>query len=294
MLNFFEEIKENPGYYKQIAFDEVLFAEYKCPLAEKKMPIWSQNHYLIYVTRGRKIWHTPYGSWDLRAGDFVLVKSGACIVEQFFDSDFCLLIFFISDQFVRKTMAEFSFMPAQDTTSDYSKPILPIALNERLLGFIQSMAPYFSHFSSTDKPIIFLKFKELLLNLISSDENNLVSSFLRNIGQRTKPSLEEIMESNFCYNFTLEEFARLCCRSASTFKRDFKAIYKTTLSRWLRERRLNYAKILLSYPGKTITDVQLESGFENLSHFSKVFKETFGTSPQQYREKVFKLEEFGN
>ena len=35
-----------------------------------------------------------------------------------------------------------------------------------------------------------------------------------------------------------------------------------------------------------ITEIAFESGFENVSHFSRVFKERFGVSPMAYRQNL--------
>jgi transcriptional regulator GlxA family with amidase domain len=96
--------------------------------------------------------------------------------------------------------------------------------------------------------------------------------------------LREVMESNFMYNLSIGEFARMANRSMSTFKRDFHGIYHTSPGRWLIRKRLEYSRRLLETSGKSISDVAFESGFENHSHFSRVFKENFNVSPAIYRQ----------
>lgn len=281
MLNFYEDIRNNPGHYQQIAYDHLLFAEYKCPLEQKKFDLWSENHYFVHVLKGRKIWYTPYGSCDLREGDCILVKKGACIVEQFFDEVFCLMVFFFPENFVIETVRELDLKIEEDLPS---RPIIPINMSDKLRGFFQSMAPYFLSPEQTDKELIRLKFKELIINLALSKENPRAASYFAEIRNLSRTSLQEIMEFNFSYNLKLLEYARLCGRSLSSFKRDFKRIYKTPPKQWLMERRLNFAKMLLETTGKSISEVIFESGFENLSHFSRAFKEKFRLSPTQLRK----------
>ena len=55
MTNFFEFIQANTSFVK-MAFDDLLFAEYKCPIKEDKLPIWFDANYLAYVLSGWKIW----------------------------------------------------------------------------------------------------------------------------------------------------------------------------------------------------------------------------------------------
>jgi len=54
--------------------------------------------------------------------------------------------------------------------------------------------------------------------------------------------------------------------------------------KWLLGKRLDYAAALLQGTQANITDVVLDSGFEDVSHFSRVFKERFRLSPSAYRQ----------
>ena len=94
------------------------------------------------------------------------------------------------------------------------------------------------------------------------------------------------MEENYCFNLKLEQFAQLCNRSLSAFKRDFQKLYNTTPGKWLLEKRLNHAMHLLTNNGRTVSEASYESGFENQSHFSRVFREHFGYPPASAKQKI--------
>ena len=106
-----------------------------------------------------------------------------------------------------------------------------------------------------------------------------LKTYFSGLQAATKPSIREIMETNFFSNLSLEEFARLCARSLSAFKQEFKNIYQTTPGKWLQEKRLEYARYLLETTNITIEEICMESGFENRSHFIRVFKNRFGLPP---------------
>ncbi len=80
-----------------------------------------------------------------------------------------------------------------------------------------------------------------------------------------------------------EAFAQMCHRSLSSFKREFRKHYGTSPGRWLLERGLERAASLLQTTGMSVTEIMFECGFEDLSHFSRAFKEKFGLSPSVYR-----------
>jgi AraC-like DNA-binding protein len=94
------------------------------------------------------------------------------------------------------------------------------------------------------------------------------------------------MEANFSYNLGLEDFARLSHRSLSTFKRDFRKYYNQSPGKWLLQKRLDYSAVLLKNPMLNVSQVAVDCGFEDLSHFSRAFKEKFGISPADYRKET--------
>jgi AraC-like DNA-binding protein len=92
------------------------------------------------------------------------------------------------------------------------------------------------------------------------------------------------MEANFRFNLSLAEYAKLCHRSLSSFKREFQSIFQESPGHWLRRRRLDHSAKLLRNSQMNATEIAFESGFENVSHFSRVFKERFGVAPTVYRQ----------
>ena len=81
-------------------------------------------------------------------------------------------------------------------------------------------------------------------------------------------------------------FAKLSVRSLSAFKRDFIRLYNTSPGKWLTEKRLIYARHLLSHMGKTVTETAFECGFESASHFSRAFRLRFGVSPVSIKQQM--------
>jgi len=104
--------------------------------------------------------------------------------------------------------------------------------------------------------------------------------------EKTGIELETVMSENFLYNLKIEEFAKLCGRSLSAFKRDFKSDFNTTPARWLKSKRLEHARILLIESELNINQICYDCGFINSSHFIKSFKEKYSIPPHQYRSNI--------
>ncbi|MFH5182540.1 AraC family transcriptional regulator [Paenibacillus sp. TAB 01] len=79
----------------------------------------------------------------------------------------------------------------------------------------------------------------------------------------------------------LEEFLHI---NKYYLVRIFREVTGMTMFHYIYKRRINQAKILfLVEPGKSVTDICYLTGFKNLSHFIKVFKQWEGKTPDQYR-----------
>ena len=125
--------------------------------------------------------------------------------------------------------------------------------------------------------ILDLKRKEALLLLLEHDAN--LKNALFDFSKPYRIDLESFMQKNFHFNVRLGRFAYLTGRSLSTFKRDFEKIFHETPSRWLLQRRLKEAHDLITKKGEKPSDIYLDLGFQDFSHFSHVFKKEFGEAP---------------
>jgi len=96
-----------------------------------------------------------------------------------------------------------------------------------------------------------------------------------------KIDLEAFMNKNFHFIVELKRFAYLTGRSLATFKRDFEKTFHLSPSRWLQQRRLQEAHYLIKERDATPSDVYLNVGFEDLSHFSFAFKKQYGIAPSK-------------
>lgn len=146
-----------------------------------------------------------------------------------------------------------------------------------LKNYIGSLSPYLERGSAMSKELMALKVKEAILLLLET--NPMLKNALFDFSEPGKIDLEAYMNEHYKFNVRLERFAYLTGRSLATFKRDFEKIFHTSPSRWLQQRRLREAHYLIKEKGKKVSDVYLEVGFEDLSHFSFAFKKNFGVAP---------------
>jgi len=146
-----------------------------------------------------------------------------------------------------------------------------------LRSCLASLIPYFDLDQKFPEEIATLKITEALTILRTTDKA--VDSVLANFDSPGKVDLERFMETHFMFNLPLEKFGFLTGRSLSTFNRDFRKIFQSTPQKWLTRKRLEFAHYQITEHARRPVDVYLESGFEDLSHFSFAFKKHFGMIP---------------
>jgi AraC-like DNA-binding protein len=283
MVNFFERVLQHPQYYRQFNCGKSLITAFNCPMEARLMKtrfadLWTQYNYLFYVIDGQKIWHTAKGSYDIQKDSCVFVKKGGFILEQLSDMGFCVILFFIPDDFICNTLQTRSKPLVK--YEPHFEPVMLLESNETLKGFFLSMSSYFNDIQDPDPSLVELKFKELVLNIAGNPVNKDLLSYFCTLSHGSPTMLlKQVMEDNFCYNLKLNVYAELSNRSLSTFKRDFEKLFLSTPGKWLLEKRLHHALHLMNNQNKTVSEAAFESGFESPSHFSRAFKIRFGKGP---------------
>ena len=283
-LNAFDVIRAIPTA-KRYQIGEILFAQFDCPIQDEPLRVWSQTDHLIHVVSARSTWKTSMGTCSAEAGESVFFRKGAFVSPPHLEEDLCLLIFFIPDAFVRDVLRELATdLPPLSRPLDPGDPVIRVNNDAALSAFFHSMLVYFASDEQPAETLLKLKLKELLTSLLISPHNPALSAYFRSLAMCDAPSLPAIMEANFCHSLPLDAFARMCRRSLSSFKREFRRCYTTTPAKWLIERRLECAAGLLRTTSLSMIEIALECGFEEPSHFSRSFKSKFGCSPTLYRQ----------
>src|SRR3712207_2356048 len=166
MIDFYERISQNADKFRQLACKDALFLKYSCPLEILRQDMWSKHNYFLYVFSGKKTWYTPGRSWTLHRGEAIFVKKGACIVEQFPEEEFCVIVFFVPDEFMQALMRENSIvLPTIRMDEEASAPVIQLSVSPLMEVFYWSVLPYFSQ-TTIAESLLELKFRELLLNLL--------------------------------------------------------------------------------------------------------------------------------
>lgn len=136
-----------------------------------------------------------------------------------------------------------------------------------------------------------IKLLEILHDLSLATKYTLlnVDGFAFETTQQDSKRIDEIYDhinQHFERQILLEEISDVASMTVPAFCRYFKKSTGKTFTRFVNEYRIVQARRLLSETTKSITDICYECGFNNFSHFNKLFKEFTGKSASKYRSEL--------
>lgn len=99
----------------------------------------------------------------------------------------------------------------------------------------------------------------------------------------------DYVQANFQNVIPLEEIAAIANMTVPSFCRYFKRISGKKFTRFVNEIRIVHACKLLTEQQLSISNISFESGFNNFSHFNRLFKNITGKSPSAYRKQLVKV-----
>ncbi len=98
--------------------------------------------------------------------------------------------------------------------------------------------------------------------------------------------VKDLLDTKYYTNIHLKDLSYECNLAPNYLTSEFKKYYGLSIINYLIQVRVFHAKILLGDPKLNIGDVAREVGYEDLQHFSKLFKKHIGLSPSEFRKKI--------
>ncbi len=133
-------------------------------------------------------------------------------------------------------------------------------------------------------------FFELSEKIMSGELGNLQSlSGMSSLKLSTRKELfkrlnmaREYMNEHFLEAPSVNTIAREAALSQFHFFRSFKQAFHSTPHQYMQDRRLEYAKDLLTIKKQSVSSVTAACGFRDIAVFSKAFKKKYGVPPSHW------------
>ena len=236
------------------------------------------------VIQGEKTMYFAEKAVHVNDKEIHFLSAGNCIASMKFptqDTIKSVLIFFDN-----KALADFylkydSIIKSHDVS--VKENYISIKKDPFIENYINSLLLLVGNKAALSAQMKQLKFEELMLHLLNTQPELLLSFQSLKKVEYDDLQLRKIVEGNITSNMTVEELAFLCNMSLSTFKRRFEVIYDTSPSKWMLAQRIQLAKDLLIHHGEKPGDVYFKVGYENHSSFTQAFRQVTGLTPSEYQ-----------
>lgn len=237
------------------------------------------EHVFSYQLAGSLTINDGTKTFVSRPGDFRFSKRNRLV--KFFkqpaeDGPFKTLSVYLDQETLRNVSMEYGYQSEKQSSDDAVIELKPDPLFK---SYMQSLEPYEQLTEPGNEHLLTIKLREAIFILLKANPE--LKDVLFDFSDPGKIDLEAFMNRNFHFNVELKRFAYLTGRSLATFKRDFEKIFHLSPSRWLLQRRLQEARYLIKEKGQPPSEVYLDLGFEDLSHFSFAFKKMYGVPPSR-------------
>jgi AraC family transcriptional regulator len=104
--------------------------------------------------------------------------------------------------------------------------------------------------------------------------------------ERTRPrwlvAVENAIEGSVAAPPSLDELAAMTGVHASHLMRTFRRYNGMTIANYVRKRRIERARSDIAGTQRPLSEIALDAGFADQSHFTRVFRQTYGETPGQY------------
>lgn len=237
------------------------------------------EHIFLYQLSGSLLIYDANKEYIVKTGEFCLAKRNRLakyIKLPPENGEYKTISISLTQKFLRDFSKEFGYTANNFTSED---AVIRIKTDRLLERYVHSLSPYIELDGQENEDLLLLKTKEAVLLLLKTNPD--LKNVLFDFSEPGKVDLEAFMNRNFRFNISIERFGYMSGRSLTTFKRDFEKIFHTTPGRWLVRKRLEEAYYLITKKSMKPSDVYLELGFEDLSHFSYAFKKEFGVAPSK-------------
>jgi AraC-like DNA-binding protein len=128
--------------------------------------------------------------------------------------------------------------------------------------------------------MIYNFFQDFVKKYASNKESQTVTNKIVN-------SIKQYILENINEQITLDDIANIVGYNKEYIIRLFKKEFGLTPHAFLINEKVNYAKNLIDQSDKlNLSNIAINSGFYDQSHFTKFFKRSFAITPQKYKYSI--------
>lgn len=222
---------------------------------------------LMYVVKGRYIYHFGNHTMTAEEGSVVYVPEGACYIYE------------IDADWVECWQIEFRVTEGAETLRLFSdEPVIAFADCPTVIqDALRQIVTLFPNVSRSAGYMLQSELYQILSVLTQTLERE------SGEGSRVSKAIGYI-RNNCAESVSAAQLAELCGLSVSHMRKLFKEETGLTPVQFRNRQRIAEAQRILACGSMTISEIAYSLGFENVYEFSKLFKRETGMSPRDYKK----------
>lgn len=161
--------------------------------------------------------------------------------------------------------------------------IKKVEIDRLLANYRESISILLDNPELADESIIKTKLKEFVLLMAKAQEAPSQLDFLAAMFKPLDIDFKSTILQNLYSNLSMDELARLCHLSTSSFKRKFQESFNSSPKKYISQKKVEKAASLLKKANLRVSDIAYDVGFDSLATFNRNFSAAYGKSPTEYR-----------
>ncbi|WP_148639414.1 helix-turn-helix domain-containing protein [Aquimarina longa] len=271
--------------YKYFKYkDFTIIEKMKVSTSLKYEAIFQNKGCFIYFKNGNTKLLSSEHNTEIRGKEAVLLKCGSNfleILQKNNDEELETIIIHLFPELLKEIYK--NELPTAIVKRTNSEQSLKISSNDLITKFIDSLEFYFDNPTLVNNDLLELKVKELLLLLIQTNYIGSVQELITDLYSTKTIKLNEVVALHTFSNLSVNELAKLCNMSPSSFKRAFRTFFNDSPNNYINTKKINKAIELLQVSKMNISDIAYETGFNDPLYFTRLFKKRIGLSPSEFR-----------
>jgi AraC-like DNA-binding protein len=256
---------------------------------------WHDEIEIIYMTNGSVKVGVNDKTYDIQAGDILLISSGDIhcflpdysagrrIVIQFNLAIFDSAVSIVSERKEIRPLFDCSKRLSTEWKAEVKKE-----MESQIRGIVEEYNRKDEGYKLALKArlydLVVLILRKVPMERLSSEEENRHREALGRL-----ENVFRFVEENYLTDITLEEAAKVAGFSVFHFSRFFKNNTGITFGQYLSSFRITKAEWLLMNNEDSITEIAYKCGFNSIKTFNRVFKQLKGYSPTEYKKQNMRI-----
>ncbi len=280
---------DDSNYYFEPIDNDTLY-NHKLTTGNQTFPYHRHNAYEIYLfIRGNINHYLEYTCYHLEPGDLIIVNPQemhrvVCLDNQFYER---ISINIKKDVFKSLSTPSTNLAHCFDSRSLGENNLIHLT-PEQMQHFLTITSSLEDALKSTEyghDVMVNSYLSQLLLFINTCYRQSTFSG--SNIMPPLIHNIMVYIDEHVIENITLQQLSDIFYLNGTYISRLFKKHTALTLRSYILDRRITYAKHLLS-DGKSVSDACYEAGFSDYTNFIRSFTKLTGLSPGKYKTKFYK------